>query len=185
MHYHCHHTPPVSQSKPRIPFSSPASRSSYFLRSKVQFILAFWIHYFSMYLNTKVLKASPRRRQGVKALREAKASPTPSKKRGRARGRSDWEMKGGARRLPELAGARPPPSSSSTAPAPARSGPQERGCTERGRRTLAGRAATALVPRRSGGQGPRAVGRGLGEGGAPAQGDLLAVRSQSRGRRCC
>ena len=52
-----------------------------------------------------VLKASPRRRQGVKALREAKASPTPSQKRGRARGRSDREMKGGARRLPELAGA--------------------------------------------------------------------------------
>jgi hypothetical protein len=36
-----------------------------------------------------VLKASPRRRQGVKALREAKASPTPSQKRGRVRGRSD------------------------------------------------------------------------------------------------
>jgi len=50
-----------------------------------------------------VLKASPRRRQGVKALREAKASPTPSQKRGRVRGRSDREMKGGARRLPELA----------------------------------------------------------------------------------
>ena len=53
---------------------------------------------------SNVLKASPRRRQGVKALREAKASPTPSQKRGRVRGRSDREMKGGARRLPELAG---------------------------------------------------------------------------------
>ena len=90
--------------------------------------------------STNVLKASPRRRQGVKALREAKASPTPSKKRGRARGRSDWEMKGGARRLPELAGARPPPSSSSTAPVPARSGPQETGEV----RGLEGGAAAVL-----------------------------------------
>jgi len=48
-------------------------------------------------VESMVLKASPRRRQGVKALREAKASPKPSKKRGRARGRSDREMKGGAR----------------------------------------------------------------------------------------
>ena len=87
-----------------------------------------------------VLKASPRRRQGVKALREAKASPTPSQKRGRARGRSDREMKG-ARRLPELAGddLRLPPSSS-TAPAPARSGPQETGEV----RGLEGGAAAVL-----------------------------------------
>jgi len=105
-----------------------------------------------------VLKASPRRRQGVKALREAKASPTPSKKRGRARGRSDWEMKGGARRLPELAGARPPPSSSSTAPAPARSGPQERGCRPPAPGILGGGALLRLclpagAPSWSGGAG--------------------------------
>jgi len=49
-------------------------------------------------------------------------------------------MKGGARRLPELAGARPPPSSSSTAPAPARSGPQETGEV----RGLEGGAAAVL-----------------------------------------
>ena len=114
-------------------------------------------------------------------------------------------MKGGARRLPELAGARPPPSSSSTAPAPARSGPQETGevrgleggaaavlhlSSWRGRRGLLlhGSAAAAVdVQGSAGGREERNAGR---KGGAAARlrgrsGAAARQRGRSGGSSGC